>query len=897
MSNALTSSRMVKKTLTSLLAAAALAVSVAAHGALLPRDINGDGIVDAYYDTAQNITWLADWNASGQLLTWDQAVAWAASLNINGVTGWRLPGITDTGNPGCDFSVAGGTDCGYNVDTRTSDLGRLWYVTLGNLAFCARGEPNCDLQGPGQPGWGLTNTGPFRNMQGASYWTGTEYAADTSEAWSFATDDGGQDSDAKTNSFHAVAVHAGDVAPAPVGYKVIDLGVGTANGAGGGEQVGGAGHALLWTGSADSVVDLHPQGFTFSIAQGTAGRRQVGYADDKGGARHAMLWRGSAATAVDLTPRNFRDASAYGADIEQQAGYGELRDQSLPHALLWTGSAASAIDLHPSGFSSSQAWAVGDGQQVGVGVPTVPTIPGNYHALLWAGRAASVVDLHPAGFTDSAALGVAGGQQVGWARDGPVGNHAMLWTGSASSVVDLNPPGSSSVANAVAGGQQVGHVSGSSLSLMAMVWAGSAQSAVNLHDFLPGHYDVSDAVGIDDAGNIVGGAGHIVYLFGHPTISSHAVLWVPALPYGLDIGMTGSPDLVHIGDQITYAITVTNSRSGTATGVRVSDALPGGITLLSATTDRGSCSGTTCDLDTLPGGSSAHVTLAAQLSQGFSSTSVNNSASVSADDLITKSAVVATPVAAFADLSITETVPATAVGTNNLTYEITVNNRGAFPATGVTVRDTLPGGVNLVSANSTRGSCAGSATITCSIGTLSVGTNRILNAGAWATVTIVVTPTQEGTISNTATVAANEPDPNPANNSATQNTAVVAAPLPDLTGSWQSPAQACETRRGVTTCSITGKVNVVNQGTATAGACIARLYLSNDNSFSADDVLLGQVNIPRLQAGATKAIKVKPSLPAGSNASGKFLIAVLDATGIVTETDKSNNNVPSGRIP
>src|SRR5215831_1367818 len=171
------SSRM-KRGLYALLAAAAVAMtSLTAHAALLPRDIDGDGVVDAYYDTAQDITWFADWSVSGKL-TWDQAVAWAASLNVHGVGGWRLPGVTDTGNAGCDFSVAGGTDCGYNVDTKTSELARLWYVTLGNLAFCERGNANCDLQGTGQSGWGLINTGPFRNMQSASYWSGTEYAPD-----------------------------------------------------------------------------------------------------------------------------------------------------------------------------------------------------------------------------------------------------------------------------------------------------------------------------------------------------------------------------------------------------------------------------------------------------------------------------------------------------------------------------------------------------------------------------------------------------------------------------------------------------------------------------------------------------------------------------------------------
>lgn len=104
---------------------------------------------------------------------------------------------------------------------------------------------------------------------------------------------------------------------------------------------------------------------------------------------------------------------------------------------------------------------------------------------------------------------------------------------------------------------------------------------------------------------------------------------------------------------------------------------------------------------------------------------------------------------------------------SNLTYTITVTNIGELPATGVTLTDTLPAGATLVSANSTAGSCSGTTTITCGIGTL--------NGGATVTITIVVTP-PAGTITNTATATLNETD-NPANNTATAETLVDLADL------------------------------------------------------------------------------------------------------------------------
>ena len=127
------------------LAAGSLATSAAPvpgqgtwEATLEARDINGDGTVDAYYDIALDLTWLADWNVNGRQ-HWNTNLTWATGLDVYGVTGWRLPSIIDTGSPGCDWSYAGGTDCGYNVDTGSSEMAHMWYVTLGKIAYCIPG--------------------------------------------------------------------------------------------------------------------------------------------------------------------------------------------------------------------------------------------------------------------------------------------------------------------------------------------------------------------------------------------------------------------------------------------------------------------------------------------------------------------------------------------------------------------------------------------------------------------------------------------------------------------------------------------------------------------------------------------------------------------------------------
>jgi uncharacterized repeat protein (TIGR01451 family)/CSLREA domain-containing protein len=127
-----------------------------------------------------------------------------------------------------------------------------------------------------------------------------------------------------------------------------------------------------------------------------------------------------------------------------------------------------------------------------------------------------------------------------------------------------------------------------------------------------------------------------------------------------------------------------------------------------------------------------------------------------------------------ADLSITKSgAPNPVVSGNRLTYTITVTNEGPQGATGVTVTDPLPDAVRFNSMSSTQGTCIRSTTrksprngtVTCSLGALA--------NGATASVTIVVTATTPGTLSNTASERGNEPDPNPANNSATATTTVL----------------------------------------------------------------------------------------------------------------------------
>jgi len=275
----------------------------------------------------------------------------------------------------------------------------------------------------------------------------------------------------------------------------------------------GQGHAIMWSGTAASAVDLHPaSGFQNSFAMAASDSGQAGYGYSTVSARdQALFWSGTAASKVNLQPSGYGANRALGLDGNTQVGNASPPGTNAVHAALWHGTAASFVDLQPSGFNESVADAVSGNTQVGYGLPTGV---GHFHALMWNGTAASAVDINPATYLDSKALGVSGNSEVGWASNASTGNlhHAMLWNGSAASTVDLHPPGTWAYSEALAvyGITQVGYAVTSGPPAPfdhAMLWSGTAASAVDLHSFLtsPGlTFSSSAATGINANGTIIG---------------------------------------------------------------------------------------------------------------------------------------------------------------------------------------------------------------------------------------------------------------------------------------------------------------------------------------------------------------------------------------------------------
>lgn len=197
------------------------------------RDLDGNAANgdEAYYDTALDITWLADANyaqTSGYdtdgRMSWDAAQTWVAQLNVNGFTGWRLPDVKPADGSSFDynFSYGGSAGFGYNITSTQSELAHLYYVTLGN-------KGDYDASGNFQVDFGLQNSGPFSNVQPYYYWSDGSSLdrVDPNEAANFYTPSGLQNIAFKTSTFSAWAVHSGDVAavPEPQTYALMALGL------------------------------------------------------------------------------------------------------------------------------------------------------------------------------------------------------------------------------------------------------------------------------------------------------------------------------------------------------------------------------------------------------------------------------------------------------------------------------------------------------------------------------------------------------------------------------------------------------------------------------------------------------------------------------------------------
>ena len=223
------------------------------------------------------------------------------------------------------------------------------------------------------------------------------------------------------------------------------------------------------------------------------------------------------------------------------------------------------------------------------------------------------------------------------------------------------------------------------------------------------------------------------------------------------------------GQSLTYTLLIANAGPSTATSIQVTDT-PANLTITNVSGS--GCAALPCTIPSLASGANTTINVTATINaNGVFDNSATAMPAESDPNLANNTdntgnggtAVAATGV----DLAITKTAsaPVVAVG-QPLDYTLVVTNNGPGTATGVVVTDPLPAAFTLLTASSTQGSCSGTTTVTCNVGTMA--------NGASVTITIHGTANGTGSLSNTATVSANETDGTPANNSSTAGSSAVA---------------------------------------------------------------------------------------------------------------------------
>jgi uncharacterized repeat protein (TIGR01451 family) len=253
---------------------------------------------------------------------------------------------------------------------------------------------------------------------------------------------------------------------------------------------------------------------------------------------------------------------------------------------------------------------------------------------------------------------------------------------------------------------------------------------------------------------------------------------------------TATPNPVLAGSDVTYALSVSNQGSIDAHGVTLTDQLPPGVTVVSASASQGFViykpgrPTVTATLGTLPAGGTAQVTIVAT-SPGSAGT-ITDTATVTSQETdpnpSAESVSLTTSVELAADVAVAISASPDPVPVQgDLTYTITVSNLGPSSASNVSASLPLPVATTFVSASASAGTASfGAGQVTALLGDLA--------ANGQATVTVVVQADAVGSLTATASASSDNIDPNTGNNSATVTTQVEASA--DLAVALSSSASA-----------------------------------------------------------------------------------------------------------
>ncbi|WP_413432987.1 DUF11 domain-containing protein [Crateriforma spongiae] len=434
---------------------------------------------------------------------------------------------------------------------------------------------------------------------------------------------------------------------------------------------------------------------------------------------------------------------------------------------------------------------------------------------------------------------------------------------------------------------------------------------VSSAEFLPFSSFVAAAGGGVDINNVgaieleitgsanVNGTAELVGTVGQTAFTADFDNFTPTID--LSLSKTSASGEVAVGESTTFTITINNAGPVAATGVVVQDVLPAGITLVSQTTSQGTYNATTGRWEIGDVAVSASHTLSITARMDTPGTKTNIAEVIAADQTDIDSTpgngaageddrATVSILSPQIDLSIAKTASDLSpdVG-QNVTFTVTLSNAGPDTATGVTVRDVLPAGLNFVSATPSQGSYESGT------GVWTVGS---VNAGSGATLSIIAGVTAAGSIQNVAEVlAADQPDADstPGNGATGEDDlATVTLDPQQIDLSLIKTVDNAVPNRGD---NVTFTITLSNAGPSAATGVIVRdaipaglTFVSSAPSIGSYNTTTGQWVAGTVAAGTSQTLQLVARVDSVAVATNVAEVIAADQADV---DSTPNNNVPA----
>jgi uncharacterized repeat protein (TIGR01451 family) len=356
-------------------------------------------------------------------------------------------------------------------------------------------------------------------------------------------------------------------------------------------------------------------------------------------------------------------------------------------------------------------------------------------------------------------------------------------------------------------------------------------------------------------------------------------------PADISVSMVPSAEPLTVGSNLTYTIQVVNNGRTTFSGVTNTITFSSTVPFLAVSSSAGNWKTNGAQIIFNIGTMTNNAMVSQSITIGTSTPAfMTNTATLTAIDIEPNTsnnvAIVPATIRGIADVRvIAASGPEPVSLTSNVTYTLTVNNKGPYTANFVELAAVLPDNVSFVSATNTFGTSSYfDGVLVCNFGAL---TNNAI-----AFVTVVAKAMTNGVGSGPVQVTALELDLIPANNQATLTTTV--NPLADLSIGQTGPSSGYAGTNFIYTLTITNRGPSTATGvTVTDVIPVGATFISANNPLGSQSQTNGIVTctIPSMASNATGTITITVRPTTGGTVTNSATIA-----SAANEPNPANNS-------